>query len=70
MPHGPGQVLVTSRNRRWQSIVDMIEVDVFDRRESLEFLDRRVPDLGEPTRTTSPRRWGTCRWRWSRPGAL
>ncbi|SQE00745.1 Tetratricopeptide TPR_4 [Parafrankia sp. Ea1.12] len=47
MPHGPGHVLVTSRNRRWQSIVDTIEVDVFARRESLEFLDRRVPGIGE-----------------------
>lgn len=45
MPHGPGHVLVTSRNRRWQSIVDTIEVDVFARRESLEFLDRRVPGI-------------------------
>ncbi|WP_311984621.1 FxSxx-COOH system tetratricopeptide repeat protein [Parafrankia sp. CH37] len=47
MPHGPGHVLVTSRNRRWQSIVDTIEVDVFDRRESLEFLHRRVPGIAE-----------------------
>ncbi|MCK9930339.1 FxSxx-COOH system tetratricopeptide repeat protein [Frankia sp. Mgl5] len=47
MPHGPGHVLVTSRNRRWQSIVDTIEVDVFARRESLEFLDRRVPGIAQ-----------------------
>ncbi|KPM52418.1 tetratricopeptide repeat protein [Frankia sp. CcI49] len=47
MPHGPGHVLVTSRNRRWQSIVDTIEVDVFDRRESLEFLHRRVPGIAK-----------------------
>ena len=43
MPNGPGDVLVTSRNHRWQSIVDTVEVDVFTRAESLEFLKRRVP---------------------------
>src|SRR5215204_1927017 len=43
MPNGPGDVLVTSRNHRWQSLVDTVEVDVFTRRESLEFLKRRVP---------------------------
>lgn len=43
LPNGPGDVLVTSRNRRWQAIVNAIEVDVFTRTESLEFLRRRVP---------------------------
>ena len=43
MPNGPGDVLVTSRNHRWQGIVDAVEVDVFARAESLEFLRRRVP---------------------------
>lgn len=43
MPSGSGDVLVTSRNHRWQSIVDAVEVDVFTRQESLEFLHRRVP---------------------------
>jgi len=43
IPHGPGDVLVTSRNHRWQSLVDTVEVDVFTRAESLEFLSRRVP---------------------------
>lgn len=43
MPHGPGHVLVTSRNHRWQSWADAVEVDVFPRQESREFLTRRVP---------------------------
>jgi tetratricopeptide (TPR) repeat protein len=43
MPSGPGDVLVTSRNHRWQSLVDAVEVDVFTRAESLAFLNRRVP---------------------------
>lgn len=43
IPTGQGDVLVTSRNHRWQSIADAVEVDVFARSESLEFLNRRVP---------------------------
>jgi len=47
MPVGSGDVrgdiLVTSRNHRWQGVVDTVEVDVFARAESLEFLSRRVP---------------------------
>jgi tetratricopeptide (TPR) repeat protein len=45
IPHGPGHVLVTSRNHRWQSMADTLEVDVFARPESLEFLHRRVPAI-------------------------
>jgi tetratricopeptide (TPR) repeat protein len=43
LPDGPGDVLVTSRNHRWESVVTTIEIDVFNRGESLEFLGRRVP---------------------------
>jgi len=46
MPHGQGHVLVTSRNHRWHSMVDTVEVNVFSRVESLEFLGRRVPGIG------------------------
>ncbi|MEU7856231.1 FxSxx-COOH system tetratricopeptide repeat protein [Nonomuraea sp. NPDC049141] len=42
IPQGPGQVIVTSRNHRWQGIVDTVAVDVFDRQESVEFLSRRA----------------------------
>ncbi len=48
IPHGPGHVIVTSRNRSWMSHVDTLEVNVFDRRESLEFLSRRVPEISAP----------------------
>ncbi|MCK9900379.1 FxSxx-COOH system tetratricopeptide repeat protein [Frankia sp. Cpl3] len=44
-PQGTGHLLITSRNRRWQSVVETIEVDVFARTESLEFLQRRVPGI-------------------------
>ena len=43
VPRGPGHVLVTSRNHRWQGTVDMVAVDVFSRNESIEFLNKRVP---------------------------
>jgi tetratricopeptide (TPR) repeat protein len=44
--HSPGHVLVTSRNHRWESQADVVEVDVFTRVESLAFLSRRVPGIG------------------------
>ena len=40
-----GHVLVTSRNHRWQGAADTVEVDVFSRVESLEFLTRRVQGI-------------------------
>jgi tetratricopeptide (TPR) repeat protein len=39
---GPGHVLVTSRNHRWQSVVETVQVDVFTPNESIEFLTRRI----------------------------
>jgi hypothetical protein len=47
LPDGPGHVIVTSRNHRWQSVAATVEVDVFTRMESLEFLDRRVEGITE-----------------------
>jgi tetratricopeptide (TPR) repeat protein len=44
---GPGDVLITSRNHRWQAIVDTVPLDVFTRAESVEFLTRRVRSLEE-----------------------
>lgn len=45
MPHGPGHVLVTSRNHRWTDVADSLEINVFPRAESLAFLHRRVPHI-------------------------
>ena len=42
IPHGPGHVLITSRNNQWQQEVETIPVDVFHRDESKEFLTKRV----------------------------
>ena len=43
IPRGPGDVLITSRNHRWESVVDTVPVDVFSRDESTDFLTKRVP---------------------------
>ncbi|MBA9004382.1 FxSxx-COOH system tetratricopeptide repeat protein [Thermomonospora cellulosilytica] len=42
VPHGPGHVLITSRNHRWEGVVDTVPVDVFSREESVQFLTKRV----------------------------
>ena len=43
IPRGPGDVLITSRNHRWESVVETVPVDVFTRVESTDFLAKRVP---------------------------
>jgi tetratricopeptide (TPR) repeat protein len=43
IPRGPGHVLVTSRNHRWQSVVETTTVDPFTREESKEFFTKRLP---------------------------
>jgi tetratricopeptide (TPR) repeat protein len=43
IPRGVGHVLITSRNQRWQGVVETVEVDVFNRTESVDFLNKRVP---------------------------
>ena len=43
IPRGPGHVLVTSRNPRWDAVVDTLPINVFARTESQEFLFRRLP---------------------------
>jgi tetratricopeptide (TPR) repeat protein len=42
IPNGPGDVLITSRNHRWQSAMEVLRLDVFTRAESTEFLSRRA----------------------------
>jgi hypothetical protein len=42
---GPGRILVTSRNSQWLNLARPLEVDVFQRAESIELLQRRGPDL-------------------------
>ncbi|QYC37666.1 NB-ARC domain protein [Nonomuraea coxensis DSM 45129] len=42
IPDGPGHVLITSRNHRWEDVVEAVPVDVFTREESIAFLSKRV----------------------------
>ncbi|XVS66993.1 FxSxx-COOH system tetratricopeptide repeat protein [Actinosynnema sp. CA-299493] len=44
---GTGRILVTSRNSQWLSVARPLEVNVFQRAESVQLLRRRDPDLGE-----------------------
>ncbi len=44
-PYGPGHILVTSRNQRWAGAAETIEVDVFDRDESVALLRQRGREL-------------------------
>jgi len=49
IPRGSGHVLITSRNQRWQGVVETVEVDVFSRSESVAFLNKRAPkSIGAP----------------------
>ncbi len=43
IPQGPGDVLITSRNNRWQSVFDTVQLNVFTRAESKAFLIKRAP---------------------------
>lgn len=47
IPYGPGHVIVTTRNTAWatRSEVERLEVPVFNREESREFLGKRVGGL-------------------------
>lgn len=42
---GPGRILVTSRNAQWSRAARTVEVDVFEREESIQLLLRRGPEL-------------------------
>jgi tetratricopeptide (TPR) repeat protein len=44
-PGGQGQVLVTSRNPVWSRVAEPMQIDVFSRAESLEYLQRQVTSL-------------------------
>jgi tetratricopeptide (TPR) repeat protein len=47
LPGGSGQVMITSRNPAWHDLASPVQVDVFDRDESITLLRRRVPQLTE-----------------------
>ncbi|MEV6508186.1 FxSxx-COOH system tetratricopeptide repeat protein [Streptomyces sp. NPDC051642] len=43
--NGPGKIIVTSRNPDWQRVATPLPVNVFEREESIELLQKRSPDL-------------------------
>jgi Tetratricopeptide repeat len=43
IPAGDGDVLITSRNHEWGSIVETLPLDVFQPSESVQYLLKRVP---------------------------
>lgn len=43
--NGPGKVVVTSRNRAWERVATPLPVNVFEREESIELLQKRSPGL-------------------------
>ncbi|MFL1899826.1 FxSxx-COOH system tetratricopeptide repeat protein [Streptomyces tauricus] len=43
--NGPGKIIVTSRNREWERVAMSLPVNVFEREESIELLQKRSPDL-------------------------
>ncbi|MFD8694628.1 FxSxx-COOH system tetratricopeptide repeat protein [Kitasatospora purpeofusca] len=45
LPDGPGHVLLTSRHSGWSRRAEALEVDVFERAESVEHLTRRLHAL-------------------------
>jgi tetratricopeptide (TPR) repeat protein len=45
IPQGAGHVLLTSRNQAWNRAARAVEIDVFAREESVQFLARRVVGL-------------------------
>ncbi|HEX3512662.1 MAG TPA: FxSxx-COOH system tetratricopeptide repeat protein [Trebonia sp.] len=46
-PGGPGHVIVTSRNPVWSQLCEPVEIDVFTRSESIDYLRRKVPLLSD-----------------------
>jgi TIR domain/Tetratricopeptide repeat/CobQ/CobB/MinD/ParA nucleotide binding domain/NB-ARC domain len=47
LPAGGGHVLITSRNQTWSHLAEPLEIDVFQRRESITHLMLHVPHLAE-----------------------
>ncbi|MDN3354133.1 FxSxx-COOH system tetratricopeptide repeat protein [Actinomadura sp. DC4] len=45
MPPGPGHIIITTRNKRWNAFEDLLELDVLTRDESVDFLRRRIRGL-------------------------
>ena len=68
LPKGAGHILITSRNRAWQTVVETVAVDVFTRAESVAFLKKRVPrEIADDDADRLAQELGDLPLRWSRP---
>ncbi|HEU5332844.1 MAG TPA: FxSxx-COOH system tetratricopeptide repeat protein [Actinocrinis sp.] len=47
LPRGAGHVLITSRERAWNEVATALDVDVFDRQESISHLRQRVRGMDQ-----------------------
>jgi hypothetical protein len=47
LPSGSGHVLITSRDQGWESLADVLDVDVYSRAESTGYLRHRIRSLTE-----------------------
>jgi hypothetical protein len=47
IPPLPGDVLITTRSTRWEALGELLELDVFGREESIEFLRHRMPTAAQ-----------------------
>ncbi|MFE0136951.1 FxSxx-COOH system tetratricopeptide repeat protein [Streptomyces sp. NPDC059037] len=44
---GSGAVLITSRNPHWDNVARCLELDIFDRAESIDLLNKRDPEIAQ-----------------------
>jgi tetratricopeptide (TPR) repeat protein len=56
--NGPGEILITSRNPDWAETARPLEVDLFERDESVELLRRRGPDITDEEATALAEKLG------------
>jgi hypothetical protein len=71
IPRGPGHVLITSRNHRWQAVGDTVLVNVFSRAASVAFLNKRVSNaISEPDATQLAQELGDLPLALEQAGAL
>ncbi|WP_051723636.1 FxSxx-COOH system tetratricopeptide repeat protein [Micromonospora chokoriensis] len=47
LPQGSGHTIITSRNPGWRQVATLLDVDVFERTESVALLRRLAPELTE-----------------------
>jgi hypothetical protein len=65
---GHAQVIVTSSNASLAGLGKGVPVDVFTQDQATAFLAERTGLDDLPGALTLARGWGSCRWRWPRPG--